>query len=120
MEDLYLLILESLIDRELVDIHFFPDALNFLNWFRKNRPDLLLCDINLPGMDGSELVQEIRRLEKNTGITQGVQISFVSGHHPNQFADVMKEHQVSHFITKPIATRETLAMIERDLGLVSP
>lgn len=118
MEDLYLLIFETLIERELVEMHFFPDGFTFLSWFRKNRPDLLLCDINLPGMDGSELIQEIRRIEKNT-MTPGIQISFVSGYHPEQYAAVMEGHQVTRFITKPLIARETLALIEKDLGLVS-
>jgi CheY-like chemotaxis protein len=119
MEDLFLLILENLIDRELVSLHFFPDGLTFFTWFRKNRPDLLLCDINLPGMDGSELVQEIRRLEHAASIPK-MPISFVSGHHPEHYADVMGTHQVTRFISKPLNARETLAYIERDLGLVSP
>lgn len=119
MEDLYLLIFEPLIDRELVELHFFPDGLTFLTWFRKNRPDLLLCDINLPGMNGSELIPEIRRIEKNN-MTPGILISFVSGYHPEQYASVMESHQVTRFITKPLAARETLALIEKDLGLVSP
>lgn len=119
MEDLYLLILESLIDRELVDLNFFPDGLSFLTWFRKNRPDLLLCDINLPGMDGSELIQEIRRLEK-ISMTPSIPISFVSGHHPENYTEIMKEFEVTRFITKPLSARDTLALIEKDLGLVSP
>lgn len=119
MEDLYLLILEPLIDRELVDLHFFPDGLTFLTWFRKNRPDLLLCDINLPGMIGSELVQEVRRLE-DLAVTPRIPISFVSGHHPENYTAIMNECDVTRFITKPISARETLALIEKDLGLVSP
>ncbi len=119
MEDLYLLILESLIDREVVELQFFPDGLTFLTWFRKNRPDLLLCDINLPGMNGTELVQEMRRLEI-LGSTPCIPVSFVSGHHPENYTDIMKECAVTRFITKPLSARETLALIEKDLGLVSP
>lgn len=119
MEDLYLLILDSLIEREVVELQFFADGLSFLTWFRKNSPDLLLCDINLPGMDGSELIQEIRRLEKAT-TRPGIQISFVSGHHPDHYAGVMRDFDVTRFITKPLSARETLALIEKDLGLVSP
>lgn len=119
MEDLYLLIFEGLIERELVHLQFFPDGLTFLTWFRKNRPDLLLCDINMPGMDGAELIQEIRRLESAT-LTPGIQISFVSGYHPEHYASVMESHQVTRFISKPISARDTLALVEKDLGLVSP
>ncbi len=119
MEDLYLLILEPLIDRELVELHFFADGLNFLHWFRKNRPDLLLCDINLPGMKGSDLVQEVRRIEGLT-MTPGIHISFVSGHHPENYTEVMEGHNITRFITKPLSARDTLALIEKDLGLVSP
>lgn len=123
MEDLYLLILESLIEKELVELQFFPDGLSFLTWFRKNRPDLLLCDINLPGMLGSELVQEVRRLESlglGSPSTPRVPISFVSGHHPENYTDIMKDCDVTRFITKPLSARETLTLIEKDLGLVSP
>ena len=119
MEDLYLLILDSLIENEAVQLQFFPDGFSFLNWYRKNRPDLLLCDINLPGMAGSELVQEIRRLEKASS-TQSIQISFVSGHHPENYTSVMSDHEITRFITKPLSARETLLLIEKDLGLVSP
>lgn len=123
MEDLYLLVLEQLIDQEVVDLHFFPDGLSFLNWFKKNRPDLILCDINLPGMDGAEIIQEVRRLEAATAhdtMTPGIQISFVSGYHPDNYSSIMESCQVTRFITKPLSARETLAHIERDLGLVSP
>jgi CheY-like chemotaxis protein len=119
MEDLYLLILESLIEREVVSLQFFPDGLTFLTWFRKNRPDLLLCDINLPGMNGSELIQEIRRIEK-VNLTHSIPISFVSGHHPENYGRIMSEFGVTRFITKPLSPRETLGLIEKDLGLVSP
>ena len=119
MEDLYLLILDSLIENEVVQIHFFLDGFSFLTWFRKNRPDILLCDINLPGMDGSELVQEVRRLEDAT-MAQRIQISFVSGHHPENYTSIMAEHEITRFITKPLSARETLLLIEKDLGLVSP
>lgn len=119
MEDLYLLIFDSLIESEAVQIHFFLDGFSFLNWFKKNRPDILLCDINLPGMGGSELVQEVRRLE-SCSLTRGIQISFVSGHHPENYTSVMSDHHVTRFITKPLSARDTLLLIEKDLGLVSP
>lgn len=118
MEDLYLLIFEELIEREVAQLKFFPDGFSFLNWFRSNRPDVLLCDINMPGMDGAELIQEIRRIEATT-LTPGIQISFVSGHHPDQYASQMESYQVTRFISKPISARGTLALIEKDLGLVS-
>lgn len=119
MEDLYLLILDSLIERDEVRVHFFHDGFSFLTWMRKNRPDLLLCDINLPGMEGSELVQEIRRLESGS-LTPSIQISFVSGHHPENYASVMSDQRITRFITKPLSAKETLHLIEKDLGLVSP
>lgn len=119
MEDLYLLILDSLIEREAAQVHFFHDGFSFLTWFKKNRPDLLLCDISLPGINGSELVQEIRRLE-NVSATRSIQISFVSGHHPKNYSSVMSDQRITRFITKPLSARDTLHLIEKDLGLVSP
>ena len=44
------------------------DADQALNLYRKNKPDLIISDIKMPGLTGIELAQIIRENDKNTRI----------------------------------------------------
>lgn len=41
--------------------HLFDDALAGLAWAQQQRPDLIVLDYRMPGLDGVELVQRLRR-----------------------------------------------------------
>ncbi len=42
-----------------------PDGLSALQLARKHRPDLLVSDVGMPGMDGFELTKRFREMEQN-------------------------------------------------------
>jgi CheY-like chemotaxis protein len=46
-----------------------PDARTALRQFEEHRPNLLVCDIGLPGMNGYELIRRIRAKTPNDGGT---------------------------------------------------
>ncbi len=61
--------------RVKMDIHVVEDGLKALSFLRnqgefkdKPRPDLVLLDLNLPLMDGREVLREIRKEPELTGI----------------------------------------------------
>jgi CheY-like chemotaxis protein len=49
----------------LYDIHTCADSFDALAMLKAGnyQPDLLLCDISLPGMDGVQLLSEIRKID---------------------------------------------------------
>ena len=113
MEDLYELILEKQIKRGLIDLKFFSDSREFLGWFKGNKPDLILSDINMPHLDGPEVMKLVRK----TG--SGIPTYFVSGYAESEYARTMKELGVYRFISKPMNFSHVESLIEYDLGILA-
>lgn len=56
------LLLQAILGDEF-DLVEYESGADALKGFAKSRPDLVLLDISLPGMDGKEILQRIRRDE---------------------------------------------------------
>ncbi len=87
------------------------DALRGLYLARTNRPDLILMDINLPGMDGYEALEVL----KNDANTSNIPVLALSA---NAMAhDVEKGNAAgfSHYLTKPIDLQQLIEAINAAL-----
>jgi DNA-binding response OmpR family regulator len=62
---LFKMILES---DETLKVESFSDPFSALNNFKRGRYDLIMIDIVLPKMDGFELFQKIRKLDKKVKV----------------------------------------------------
>ena len=112
MKDLYNFILERPIRRGLLEIKFFSDSREFVEWFKKNTPDLILTDINLPHMDGTLLMDIVKKSGRN------IPTYFVSGYHESNYKNSMRDLSVNRFISKPLNFNHVLDLIELDLGIL--
>ncbi len=76
-------------------------------------PDLVLLDINMPGMNGYEVCQSL----KSTPLIQEIPVIFISA--LNEAIDKVKAFSVGgvDFIHKPFQIEEVLARIEHQLNL---
>ena len=59
------MLLKRFIETEGYEVYFAPDGLTGLEMYRKISPDLILLDINMPGMNGFEMAQTIRSTDKH-------------------------------------------------------
>jgi len=111
MEFFYTQMLEDLTQNGEVDLHFFSDSQVFLNWAQSNEVDLLLTDINMPHLSGSELSQKL--------IEQGRHIPtyFVSGFDKADYKKLMQNLGICRFLEKPLDFDQLLLFIQQDLGL---
>jgi len=80
---------------------------------RKAPPDLILLDINMPGMNGYEVCSHL----KNDPSTQGIPVIFISA--LNENLDKVKAFAVGgvDYITKPFQMEELHARVETHLKL---
>lgn len=91
-------------------VESYACAQDFLNAFRPNREACLLTDADLPGMQGVELMQHLRR----TG--HAVPTIIVTGFNNVPLAVVAMKAGASDVIVKPIGRNELLATITRALA----
>ncbi|WP_341531083.1 response regulator [Nostoc sp. UHCC 0302] len=76
-------------------------------------PDLILLDINMPGMDGYDVCQHL----KANPLTQDIPVIFISA--LNEVLDKVKAFEVGgiDYITKPFQEEEVFARIQTQLSL---
>jgi len=67
-----------------------------LKIFRDARPDLVLTDIKMPGMDGIELLKRMKQESPDA------EVIMITGHGDMELAVQSLKHEASDFITKPI------------------
>lgn len=77
----------------------------------QNPPDLILLDINMPGIDGYEVCQKLKASE----VTQHIPIIFISAF--DEISDKVKGFEVGgqDYITNPFQELEVLARIKNQL-----
>ena len=76
----------------------------------KNKPDLVLMDISLPGMDGYEATRNIRKT------FQSLPIIGLSAHAMSGDADLAKEAGCTDYLMKPVDEDLLLKKLKEYLG----
>ena len=78
----------------------------------KNRkPDVLLLDIGLPGMDGYQVARQFRSDDK----LKDVFIIAISGYSPDMFLGRSTTADFDHYFTKPVDFKTLLPLINKSV-----
>ena len=88
----------------------YNDPLKALENFKADLYDLVLLDIKLPTMDGFELYDKIREIDRR------VKVCFISGYQMNYLALREQGLQIDCFISKPIKIEDLLRKINAELA----
>lgn len=97
--------LGELLSNEGYDTLLAEDGIQAMERFREERPDFVLLDIMMPGLDGYSLCREIRRLDEQ------VPVIFLSAKSEEIDRVLGLELGADDYITKPFGTREVVARI---------
>jgi CheY-like chemotaxis protein len=81
-----------------------PEALNTLKGIK---PDLILLDIEMPGMSGFEFLHEIRKLPK----TMSTPVIVVTAHEGEEFANHAASQGANKTLTKPVNPSYLLELV---------
>ncbi len=77
-------------------VHTAENGEEALRIFNKVEPPIILTDIKMPGMDGIELLQHIKRENPDT------EVVMITGHGDMDLAIKSLKYEATDFITKPI------------------
>ncbi|WP_272152155.1 response regulator transcription factor [Tenacibaculum aiptasiae] len=84
----------------------FQDGLSLVKWIENNFSDVIILDINMPIMDGAEVLEYF----KSYNLNQNVIIS--SEHCSETFIDICKGFKIKGFLTKTYCDQELIKAIE--------
>lgn len=93
------------VEKEGYNVKAFDNAEDALANFDKDKPDMLILDIMMPGMDGYELCREIRK-------TSDVPIIIVSARDEDLDKILGLELGSDDYIAKPFSPRELIARMK--------
>ena len=97
--------LEYLLEREGYEVELAPDGPSALTAFDRFRPDLVLLDLMLPGMSGTDVCRELRS-------RSSIPIIMLTAKDSEVDVVVGLELGADDYVTKPYRSRELLARIK--------
>ena len=92
----------------------FAEAESALNFLYENEVDVIITDIQMPGMQGLDMVHQIRK------VNHEIPVIIISGYSRFDYAQRAIELGVRKYVTKPTSPDEitqTLEQIEQELAL---
>jgi len=106
-------VLGKILQENGYEIEFAINGEVALVWLKKRQFDLILLDINMPGMNGFEVCRKIR----STPEMNNVPVIFLSAETERE--SILKGFEIGaqDYITKPFDSRELLARVRTHLAL---
>jgi CheY-like chemotaxis protein len=102
---MFLSTLKRLLQDEPYELHCESTDKTVLEYLKKNRPDLFLLDIEMPGMGGYELAKQI----KDMG--QSAPIIFISANSDQEYIDNAKKAGAADMLIKPLRRAQLMETI---------
>jgi two-component system response regulator YesN len=99
-------------DLDIEVVGLARNGVQALDIARRHRPDLILCDIRMPVMDGIEF---LRRLRETDGEAEVVMLT---GYQDFNYARSVIPYGVRDYVLKPIRYDELTGLIERLAGAI--
>ncbi len=99
------LLLRNLIDWDSIGMEIVGEANNGMDALQlliAERPDIVILDIRMPGMDGLELLQKIREMDES------IKVILISGHKHFEYAHTALRYGVENYLLKPISGEELM------------
>ncbi len=92
------------------------NGLEAVNYFKKNKYDLILMDLEMPQLNGLDATLQIREFEKEQNIKKSVKIIAVTAYAMETDRQRCIEVGMNDFLAKPFLLDELSGIIEKHFG----
>lgn len=99
-------------DMDIGIIGLARNGVEALEVVKRDSPDLILCDIRMPVMDGLNFLREVRKIDTEC------EILMLTGYEEFEYARVALQHGVRDYISKPINYEELEDIVRRVAGMI--
>jgi chemosensory pili system protein ChpA (sensor histidine kinase/response regulator) len=106
---------QRLLVREGYRVVTAKDGLDALERLAEERPAVLLSDIEMPRMDGFDLVRNVR----NDARLEGLPVIMITSRIAQKHRDYAAELGVDHYLGKPYSEEELLGLIAMHVARAS-
>ena len=108
-------LIAAVLERAQAEVATAASADEALEAVKSKRPDVLLCDLHMPGIDGFELIHRVRAWERTGGAGAAIPAAAVSAYASlgRRLRHARDEFQA--FLTKPVDP-DALVRTVRDLA----
>lgn len=105
--------LDRLMSKQGYQVRTAPDGATALKLAQQKEPDVVLLDVMMPGIDGSEVLRQLRQQTKATRVI--VFTAWRESAGPPRVTELKRDADA--FIAKPASTHKILASVNRVLRL---
>ena len=105
-------IVALVLTRQGHEVAVASDGLEALEWLAERRPDMVVSDADMPGMDGFELVGRLRADQRYRGLP----ILMLTASGRSEDWERARAIGADELQTKPVASRDLAETVERLLG----
>jgi CheY-like chemotaxis protein len=91
------------------DVETVHNGLDAVTAAKNRRPDYLLLDIGLPGLDGYRVARQFRTDDR----LKGVFIIAISGYSPDMLVERATPGDFDHYFTKPVEFNSLLSLLDK-------
>jgi CheY-like chemotaxis protein len=104
------LLLESFLSKDY-DVVSKSDGMEALTWLETNLPDMIICDVQMPNMDGYMFVEKVRQ----RGYTKHTPIVMLSGVESSKERVKCYKLGAQDFLAKPFNPEELDEILKKNL-----
>ena len=98
---------KSMLEKFFKNICIGIDGMNGLEKFKQTEYDLVITDINMPKMNGIEMIKEIRKINKNTPVL------IISAYSESEYFMEAIKQNIDGYLLKPISTEQFINQLSK-------
>jgi len=107
-------VLEKGLEKQGFKVDWYTDSIKALMDYRPGSYDLLLLDFKMPGLDGYELYERIRKIDRKVKVCF---LSAAESSYLKEYKRRMPPLDKKHFVKKPIAIKDLVNHINSILEM---